>query len=388
MTPYLNENYVKEVLGMTFDGVGKTIWLSHDKRDALILTLKRWLRLGTRRAGVPYSEFETTLAKLQHAFLTIPAGRGLLSPFYTVLTVKPRFIFLHNNKPLTQAVTDCQTFLRESVRSPTKCRNLVSAWPDYVGITDASAHGAGGIIIGESMTVPPTVFRLQWPEAISTAVISQSNPGGTITNSDLEMAGLLFLWLVMEDVCPTITNTHVALFSDNSPTVHWVQRLAAKHDNVAMSLLRALALRLHLSKTSPLIPLHIAGVDNAMTDIPSRSFGCEPKWHCRTDKQFLTLFNSTFPLPMQDSWTGFHRGRMEETSKNWEKYWNRWVAYVSPLGVTHTYKKPHMSPPCGHSQDLPLESEREHTGDNDKLMLERSIAQSRPLARRYPWSQE
>jgi hypothetical protein len=294
---------VKEVLGLTFDGIEKTIWLSNEKRDALLTTLKRWRRLGTRKGGIPFSEFETTLAKLQHAFITIPAGRGLLSPFYTVIRVRPRFIFLHRNAPLANAVTNCKTFLRESVATPTKCKNLVTAWPDYVGITDASAHGAGGIIIGENMGVAPTVFRLQWPLTVTQNVVSDQNPAGGITNSDLEMAGLLLLWLVMEEVCPTVTNAHVALFSDNSPTVHWVQRLAAKHSMVAMQLIRALALRLQITRTSPLVPLHIAGVDNAMTDIPSRSFGSEPKWHCKTNDEFLTLFNKTFPLPSQESWT-------------------------------------------------------------------------------------
>ena len=65
---------IKEVLGLTFNGVNKTIWLSHKKRDALLLMLKWWLRVGTWHAGFPFSKFETTLAKLQHAFLTIPTG--------------------------------------------------------------------------------------------------------------------------------------------------------------------------------------------------------------------------------------------------------------------------------------------------------------------------
>jgi hypothetical protein len=50
----------------------------------------------------------------------------------------------------------------------------------------------------------------------------------------------------MEEICD-VTNAHVTLFSDNSPTVHWVERLAAKHSKVAMQLIRALALRLQLA---------------------------------------------------------------------------------------------------------------------------------------------
>ena len=40
-----------------------------------------------------------------------------------------------------------------------------------------------------------------------------------ITNSDLEMTGLLLLLLVMEDVVCNLKEVNVALFSDNTPTV-------------------------------------------------------------------------------------------------------------------------------------------------------------------------
>ena len=46
----------------------------------------------------------------------------------------------------------------------------------------------------------PTVFRLQWPPDITANVISEANPKGTITNSDLELAGLILLWLMMEHI--------------------------------------------------------------------------------------------------------------------------------------------------------------------------------------------
>ena len=94
-------------------------------------------------------------------------------------------------------------------------------------------------------------------------------------------------------------------FCDNSPTVHWVRRMAAKGSLVTGQLLRALALRLKQRHVSPLTPLHIAGEKNAMTDIPSRSFGSEKKWHCTDDNALLNLFNVSFPLPNQNSWTIF-----------------------------------------------------------------------------------
>ena len=396
---------VKEILGMTFDGNDKTIWLSEPKRDAIVETLRTWLRKSTKRIGIAFDEFRTTLSKLQHAFLTVPAGRGLLSAFYTVLAKHPSFVYLHTNENLRNAVADCRTFLRETASAPTKCRNLVTGWPDYVGITDASGHGLGGVIIGENCAATPTVFRLQWPQDITTSIVSDDNPNGTITNSDLEMAGLLMLWLVMEEVC-TVANAHVALFSDNSPTVHWVQRLAAKHSTVAMQLVRALALRLQLTGASPLTPMHIAGVNNSLTDIPSRSFGSNPAWFCKTDTQLLTLFNSTFPLPNQASWTVYHISskiamrvisilRMRPfTADEWRRLPGK-GRFTGSAGQpmsslwawTHTFMKRHTPTEFVPCLDLPRMSEAEFMAAKSRSELAQLIALSRPLARRSLWSE-
>ena len=397
---------VKEILGMTFDGNDKTIWLAEDKRDAVLLTLKTWIRKSSKRIGIAFTEFRTTLSKLQHAFLTVPAGRGLLSAFYKVLAKQPLLVYLHTNALLYNAVLDCRTFLRDTISSPTKCRNLVTGWPDYVGITDASGHGLGGVIVGENKAVPPVVFRLKWPQDISASIVSDDNPNGTITNSDLEMAGLLMLWLVMEDVCE-VENAHVALFSDNSPTVHWVQRLAAKHSTIAMQLVRALALRLQLARASPLTPMHIAGVNNSLTDIPSRSFGSDSAWHCTDDTQLLTLFNSTFPLPHQGSWTVYHLSseiatrvisilRMKVfTADEWRRLpkKGRLIGSVgSPMSSlwewTHTFNKRRTNTEFVPCLDLLPECDPESMAAESKFALARSVEQSRPLARRSLWPVE
>jgi hypothetical protein len=43
--------------------------------------------------------------------------------------------------------------------------------------------------VGELKAAPPTVFRLEWPPEIQAVLVSDSNPTGTISNSDLECAG-------------------------------------------------------------------------------------------------------------------------------------------------------------------------------------------------------
>jgi hypothetical protein len=109
---------IKDILSLTFNGNDKTIWLSAEKGDAILATLKWWIRIGSKRVGIQFSDFQSTLAKLQHAFITIPAGRGLLSFFYAVLALQPMFVFLHRNTHLQMAIMDCRTILRESIAQP------------------------------------------------------------------------------------------------------------------------------------------------------------------------------------------------------------------------------------------------------------------------------
>jgi hypothetical protein len=140
---------VKDILGFVFNGNNKTVWLNDGKRDALLTTLKGWLRSTRKNAnfGVPFVEFRSVLYKVRHAFIAIPAGKGLLSPFYKLLSRAPLVVFLRKNESLYVAVVQCLVFLRKLASSPTRCRSLVMAWPDIVGVTDASLFGVGGSLL-------------------------------------------------------------------------------------------------------------------------------------------------------------------------------------------------------------------------------------------------
>lgn len=90
---------IKDILGLTFNGDDKTVWLANEKRDALITIITGWLRHCKRRhVGIPFAEFRSVIAKLRHAFITIPAGRGPLSPFNTIIKAAPPIVYLHSNR--------------------------------------------------------------------------------------------------------------------------------------------------------------------------------------------------------------------------------------------------------------------------------------------------
>jgi len=73
---------------------------------------------------------------------------------------------------------------------------------------------------------------------------------------------------------------------------------------IGQQLTRALAARMITNKSSHLAAISIAGIDNPLADLASRSFrntGVQGNY-CLTDMAFLTKFNSDFALPQNNSW--------------------------------------------------------------------------------------
>ena len=103
---------IKTLLGFDFDGIGKTMWLEAAKREKLLTILRGWIRNGHRgSAGIPFKEFEATIAKIRHAFTCIPMGVSLLSPCNRILKVQPPYVFLNQNKRVLTAIEGCRTLL-------------------------------------------------------------------------------------------------------------------------------------------------------------------------------------------------------------------------------------------------------------------------------------
>jgi hypothetical protein len=193
---------LKTILGFNFDGVAKTLWLEEAKQEKLLTMLHGWIKAAIRGSGgIPFKPFETTVAKLQHAFTAIPAGVGLLSSCNHILATKPKVVRLNQNKQVFAALKGCRTLLQESTKDPTRCRELVTGWLDFIGIVDASSYGVSGVVLGELSECIPTVFWWEWLEDIWKEIKSFRNPTGSITSFDLEMMGILLLWLVIEGVC-------------------------------------------------------------------------------------------------------------------------------------------------------------------------------------------
>jgi hypothetical protein len=91
--------------------------------------------------------------------------------------------------------------------------------PGYIGFCDASKLGAGGVWLSGTRTLSQIVWHVEWPEDIRNNVVSCGNPRGTITNSELAMAGMLLHFLVLGHLVQ-LKHVHVAAWCDKTPTVY------------------------------------------------------------------------------------------------------------------------------------------------------------------------
>jgi hypothetical protein len=145
---------------------------------------------------------------------------------------------------------------------------------------------------------------LPFPDDIVQQVVSDDNPAGTLTNSDLEMAGVVLHYAALQNHLAqhgeSMEHTRAGVFCDNTPAVYWTGRMADRAETATAShLLRGMAVYQRSLQAGPLTVAHLAGVENDMADVASRSFNDPATAHC--DTAFLTMFSTRFP--QTTSWT-------------------------------------------------------------------------------------
>ena len=94
---------------------------------------------------------------------------------------------------MQEALEDICTLPCQLVSRPTMYKNLISGWPDFIGIVDALSHSVAGIIISKGSGCVSMVFWVEWKLGISGNVVLFNNTEGTISTLDLEWMGLFLL---------------------------------------------------------------------------------------------------------------------------------------------------------------------------------------------------
>ena len=280
----------KELLGFVFDGQSRTVHLTQRKALGITEAITRLLK----KTRAPVQKFQSVVGKMRHVATILPSARSLFTPLNRALRGNPSTISLSASGEVRAALLDLRQLITTLAARPTHVMEILPA-PDanYIGYCDASAFGAGGVWFSGTNPLPETVWRLQWPLDITAAVVSESNPTGTLTNSDLEMAAVVLQLNVLEPLVPSMHHKSLQIHSDNTPSVAWLTKMATKTANsdAAHRLVRGLALRQRMLHSAPVSITHVAGADNNLADIASQAIT-----HLDDDHAFLTHFDNLFPL--------------------------------------------------------------------------------------------
>jgi hypothetical protein len=299
----------KEILGYWLDGVERTVQLPPDRAADLLKEVRAILK----KSRVQLKRFRSIVGRLQHAARILPAARSFFTPLYNALKGTPDSIGLGRQGEVRHALLDVAAVIRDLSRRPTHITELTQQPLHYIGYCDASAFGAGGVWFGAKNPLSPIVWRVQWPRDITRKVVSFDNPSGTITNSDLEMAGVLLQETVLEaHLGPeAMRGIQTAIGSDNSPAVAWTTRMASRSASpISFRLLKGFAMRQRTSRSAPPAVFHVAGTENVLADVASRHVPNVPApFHMMEESPdamcptaFLTHFDAAYPLPQLRSW--------------------------------------------------------------------------------------
>ena len=275
---------MKTVLGFEFDGEARTVRLPPIKLSTYLREIDELLA----NPSTTLKAFRRVIGKLRHAAMILPAELGFFSPLNRATAGDPHRIGLGKKSEVRKNLEDLRALLVDASHRPTHVNELVRRTPDFIGYTDACATGAGGVWFSGNLDIEPLVWRISFPPSIASQVVSDSNPNGSLTNSDLEQAAVLLQFSVLEQHVD-MRHRSSLIFSDNSPTVAWSERMADRsRAPTAGRLLRGFGMMQREAHAAPVLVAPVAGADNDMADFASR-FTSDPT-------NFVSLFNKKFPI--------------------------------------------------------------------------------------------
>ena len=286
--------HVKEILGWILDGANYTINLPPKKVEKIQLTLRNL----KKKNRLPLNDYQKIAGTLHHASMGIPGGRGLFTAIWAAMKGCKKNGWIALTKDLKAIFADFGWLFREIANKPINVAQLVPTLPNCHGYCDSCKRGAGGVWIlpGPNGTPRYVFWSVDFPPEIVAKMATHD-----ITINDLEMAGVLLEWLVLECNMPSLSKLQAGIQCDNTSSVHWTRKYSAK-SLVAGHLLRALALRQQICGSAPLLVISIEGALNDMADVASR-YSTTKSMQAKASS-LLSYFNTYFP--QDTSWEQYH----------------------------------------------------------------------------------
>lgn len=273
----------KVLLGWLVDSLRGTIELPSHRQERLHELVTTYQ--GRKRASL--KEWRKLLGELRSMAIALPGSAGLFTHMQAALVQAGQNSRIRITKSVRDELADWSWLLASLGERPTSIAEVVKKPAAFHGECDAAKSGMGGLCFSmRHPTAAPLLWRSQFPADTQARVVSSDNPTGDITNSDLELAGVVAQNDVMAQAWDTRHCT-VNTRSDNSPAVGWTLRGSVSREGPVAYLLRLFSLHRRAYRYTVAIE-HLSGHLNRMAD------DCSRLWNL-TDSQLLEYFNSHYP---------------------------------------------------------------------------------------------
>ena len=292
----------KTLLGWCIDTVAMSVELPPHRKQRLLDLLTDVLK--SKRTSV--LRWQKLLGELRSMTLAIPGSRGCFSFLQEALKPQARRVKL--SPAVKDQLKDFLWLAQDVTRRPTHLAEVVPTPPTYYGASDAAKAGMGGVWFPPLKPSPlathmpaahalqhPILWRSRFPREIQSELVSFSNPTGSITNSDLELAGTVAHDDILAQTIP-VHHLTSCTFCDNTPAVAWRGKGSTTTTGPAAYLLQQSSLHQRHFRYKPDIQW-IAGTANSMAD------DCSRLWNY-SDRDLTRYFNSTYP--QKQSWKMHH----------------------------------------------------------------------------------
>ena len=270
---------VKEALGWNWGATTKTLQMK-EKRVTKALDLLDKIQ-GCKRVSV--KRWQQVIGVLRSLQPGMAGSEGHFSLMQDAL-VRQVDCRVRLTPEVHEQLEIFRDFLHGHTERPTTLEELVPGIDLHIGACDAAKNGRGGVWFTDEGDA--IVWREPYPEEVRNEVVSDKNPKGKLTNSDLELEGTVLHHFVLGKTAKVEGETTYT-GCDNTPAVAWRTKGSSTSRKARAKILR-LAAGLRREQRAHHRIGHLSGVDNSMADDASRL------WHL-SDQEFVAYFNKTYP---------------------------------------------------------------------------------------------
>ena len=138
-------------------------------------------------------------------------------------------------------------YLRALVKQTESCTthlaDIVYQDPTQLGLCDTFDIDMRGVWLDPTNDGKIVVWCHPWPSDITDALVSDTNPGVTLTNSHIKLTALVLHYYILLADFPELIMLAPRSGSDNTPTVSWITQETYTVNPVVADLLRIRTIR-------------------------------------------------------------------------------------------------------------------------------------------------